>query len=102
MDGGAERTGMYLQRVFEHPFSPAPSTNFSGCSATRQRRIRRIYLHLLNRNHCLGPVANPQLPEHRRDMGLDGGLRDIQIISDLFVQKPLSQHTQHPELLRRQ
>src|SRR5690606_29303104 len=57
-------------------------------SAPGQRLLRRVELHLLNGNNRLSPVTNPQLTEHRGDVGLDGCFRHIQIISNLFVQQP--------------
>src|SRR4051795_10791537 len=53
-------------------------------------------------DHRLGPALDPELLQDRRDMRLDGRLRDAELVGDLLVEEPLGQHHQDPALLRRQ
>src|SRR5437016_644579 len=46
----------------------------------------------------LGAALDAELLQDRRDMGLDGRLRDAELIGDLLVEQTLRQHHQHAHL----
>tara|TARA_B100000674_G_scaffold477395_1_gene472895 strand:- start:111165 stop:111410 length:246 start_codon:yes stop_codon:yes gene_type:complete len=61
-----------------------------------------FHIQILQTNHRLCPVTHPQFTEDGGHVRLDGGFGHPQLVSNLFVQLPFRQHTQHPELLRGQ
>jgi hypothetical protein len=53
-------------------------------------------------NHGLGAAIDIELVQDRRDMLLDRRLGDAEVEGDLLVEKALTQHHEHPHLLRGQ
>ncbi len=63
---------------------------------------RAVDLQLLNRHHRLGPVRYPELAHYGRYVGFDRCLGYTKLIRNLLVHEALTEHQQHPELVRRQ
>jgi len=51
-------------------------------------------------NDRLSPARNVKLPEYLADMRLDRRLADAKLVSDLLIEKPLSDELKHPDLSR--
>ena len=53
-------------------------------------------------DHRLRAALDTEFLQDRRDMRLDGGLGNTELVGDLLVEQPFRQHHQDPNLLRRQ
>ncbi|VXA81852.1 hypothetical protein AERO8C_120349 [Aeromonas veronii] len=63
------------------------------------RGLVLLDIELLQGDDRLSAVLDPQFSEDGGDMGLDGGLGDIELPGDLFVEAAVAQHDQHLVLL---
>ena len=73
-----------------------------GRPAGREQRLELTFLDLGRGDHRLGAAVDVELLQDRRDVRLDGRLRDRELVGDLLVHQAVAQHHQHPHLLRGQ
>ena len=52
--------------------------------------------------HHLSAIRGPQFPEDDGHMGLDRGLGDLKILTDLLIEPSGAEHAEDPKLLRSQ
>jgi hypothetical protein len=60
----------------------------------------RIQYQTTGKQHCLRAVGRAKLAQDGSHVRLNGGLGNLQLIGDVFVEPSQAQHSEYPKLLR--